>query len=80
MAEGWDPSLALRGAPEGNILPNPLEFFGKMQALQQQQNVNLKFRQENDARVAVGDAYKQAIDPASGRLDPGIPKRTHGRG
>ena len=69
MAEGWDPSLALRGAPEGNILPNPLEFFGKMQALQQQQNVNLKFRQENDARVAVGDAYKQAIDPASGRLD-----------
>ena len=69
MAEGWDPSLALRGAPEGNILPNPLEFFGKMQMLQQQQNENLKFRQDNDARVAVGDAYKRAIDPASGRLD-----------
>jgi hypothetical protein len=69
MAEGWDPSLALRGAPEGNILPNPLEFFGKMQTLQQQQNVNLKFRQENDARVAIGQAYAAATDPATGRID-----------
>lgn len=69
MAEGWNPSIGLNAAPEGNILPNPLEFFGKMQAMQQQQNLNLKFRQENDASVAVGEAYKQAIDPVSGRLD-----------
>jgi len=69
MAEGWNPAIGLSAAPKDNILPNPLEFFGKMQAMQQQQNLNLKFQQDNDARVAVGDAYKQAIDPATGRLD-----------
>jgi len=69
MAEGWNPAIGLSAAPKDNILPNPLEFFGKMQGLQQQQNLNLKFRQENDARVAIGKAYANATDPSTGRID-----------
>lgn len=64
----WDPSIALQGAPAGGILPNPLEFFGGLQQLQKRQHENLQFQQQNDARVAVGDAYAKAVGP-DGRLD-----------
>lgn len=64
----WDPSIALQGAPQGGILPNPLEFFSGLQQLQARQHQNLKFQQENDARVATGQAYSQAVGP-DGALD-----------
>lgn len=64
----WDPSIALQGAPAGGILPNPLEFFSGLQQLQARQHQNLKFQQENDARVAVGDAYAKALR-SDGSLD-----------
>lgn len=63
----FDPAIALQGSA-GPVLPNPLEFFSKMQGIQQSQHQNLLFQQQNDARVAQGEAYKRAIGP-DGRLD-----------
>lgn len=66
----WDPSIPLQGGGPANILPNPLEFFGGLQALQKRQHENLLFQQQNDARVATGDAYAKAVGP-DGSLDEG---------
>lgn len=66
----WDPSIALQGVNQkGSPLPNPLEFFSGLQQLQKRQHENLLFQQQNDARVATGEAYKRALDPATGQLD-----------
>lgn len=63
----WDPAIALQGATTP-IMPNPLEFFGGLQQLQKRQHDNLLFQQQNDARVAQGEAYKRALGE-NGALD-----------
>lgn len=63
----FDPKIALEGSA-GPVLPNPLEFFSNMQGIQQKQHQNLLFQQQNDARVAAGEAYKRATGP-DGRVN-----------
>lgn len=48
---------------------NPLTTASQVVGLQQGLNNNKLFQQQNDARVAIGQAYQQSIDPQTGQLD-----------
>lgn len=54
----------------GNLQqPNILERMGQMSGIQNSMNQNRLFEQEFRGRQAMGQAYQDSIDPATGKLD-----------